>query len=63
LLARLWLWSTWLAARRRARALPGDYRRLDFHTQTRGRGLRMTEWLRDQLRPGWLRLRHDEDDQ
>jgi len=25
--------------------------------QVRGRGMRWTEWLRDRLRPGWLRMR------
>jgi hypothetical protein len=57
----LWLWSTWLAARRRVRVSPDDLRRLDFPAQTRGRGLRMTEWLRDRLRPGWLRMRRGDE--
>jgi hypothetical protein len=33
-----------------------------YRQQTHGLGLRMTEWLRDHLRPRWLRLRHDAED-
>jgi hypothetical protein len=48
---------TWLAARRRLPARPDDVERQLYRHQTRGMGLRMTEWLRDRLRPAWLRLR------
>jgi hypothetical protein len=53
---------TWLAARRRAPVRPEDVQRQIYRQQTRGMGLRMTEWLRDRLRPGWLRLRKNGDD-
>jgi hypothetical protein len=55
----LWSLATAWAARRRPRAAP---RSPDFRAQTRGMGLRMSEWLRDRLRPGWLRLRPPSDD-
>jgi hypothetical protein len=53
-----WAWTfvTWLAARRRAVVRPTDVARHLYRRQTRGLGLRMTAWLRDRLRPGWLRL-------
>jgi hypothetical protein len=57
LLSRLWLVGAWLASRRRPRVLPEDVARHIYRSQTRGGGLRMTEWLRDRLRPAWLRLR------
>jgi len=54
-----WLWSmvTWLKARRPPNVRPEDVRRHLYRWQTRGMGLRMSEWLRDRLRPRWLRLR------
>jgi len=54
-----WLWSmgTWLASRRRPRIRPEDYRPYLYRHQTRLLGVRMIEWLRDRLRPAWLRLR------
>ncbi len=54
---RIWLLSSWVAARRRLRVRPEDVQRQVHRHQTRGMGLRMSEWLRDRLRPGWLRLR------
>ncbi len=57
LLSRLWDLGTWLAARRPIEAGADDYRRFDYRTQTRGMGLRMTDWLRNRLRPRWLKLR------
>jgi hypothetical protein len=57
----VWSLSDWLATRRRAQPTPGQMRRLDISTRTRGRGMRMTEWLRDRLRPGWLRVRRDDE--
>jgi hypothetical protein len=60
-IAHLWLALTWWRARRRLPATAEDVARLDFHQQLRGRGLRMTEWLRDRLRPGWLRMRREEE--
>ncbi len=55
---RRWGWriGTWLAAKRRLRARPQDVHRQLYRTQTRGMGVRVTEWLRNRLRPGWLRL-------
>ncbi len=55
-----WALAVWLSARRAARADGDAHRRLDFRTQTRGMGLRLTEWLRDRMRPGWLRVRRDD---
>jgi hypothetical protein len=57
LIGALFLAATWLRSRRRTRASFADHARLDFKPQTRGRGLRLTEWLRDKLRPDWLRIR------
>jgi hypothetical protein len=59
LLSRVWLLAAWLAARRRVRVSDAAATEADFRSQTRGRGLRMTKWLRDRLRPTWLRLRRD----
>ncbi|HMQ14993.1 MAG TPA: hypothetical protein PKC49_03380 [Phycisphaerae bacterium] len=56
----LWQAAGWLGRRRRSRAAPADVARLDHPAQVRGRGLRMSEWLRDRLRPAWLRVRRDE---
>lgn len=55
----LWLWSagTWLASRRRVRIRREDEQRFVYRHQTRLMGVRLTEWLRDRLRPRWLRLR------
>lgn len=61
-LTRLWTISTWLAARRRPRSSGVDFRRQLFRSQTRGMNLRITEWVRDRLRPSWLRLRTDAED-
>jgi hypothetical protein len=61
-LARLWLLLTWLSARRRLKPDQAAIDRQLYRTQTRGMALRMTEWLRDRLRPTWLRLRRDADD-
>ncbi len=47
----------WLAFRMRSRARPEDVQRQLFRHQTRGMGLRMTDWLRDRARPRWLRVR------
>lgn len=57
-----WVWSAarLVASRRRLRFTRADAAGLDFRTQTRGMGLRMSEWLRDRLRPRWLRLRRPE---
>jgi hypothetical protein len=61
-LSRIWLallaWRTW----RRLPADPQAAARLDFPSQMRSRGVRMTEWLRDRLRPGWLRIRRSDSD-
>ena len=38
-------------------ARPADVQRHLFREQTRGMGLRMTDWLRNHLRPHWLRVR------
>ena len=62
LFGRLWLVGTWLAARRRAKVRPEDVQHHLYRQQTRGLGLRWTEWLRDRLRPRWLRVRRDEDE-
>ncbi|TWT45556.1 hypothetical protein RAS1_19840 [Phycisphaerae bacterium RAS1] len=48
--------ATWLLALRRARQKDAHVRALLQRSQARGMGLRMTEALRDKLRPGWLKL-------
>ncbi len=54
---RAWWLATWLAERRRPRpATPTDVEKHVFRHQTRGMGLRMTEHLRDEMRPRWLRV-------
>ena len=55
---RRWAWTlgTWWAARRRPALTRDALGAHDYRTQTRGMGLRMTEWLRDLLRPRWLKL-------
>jgi hypothetical protein len=55
----VWVLGGWRASRRRAMAGPEEVTRHEYRTQTRGMALRMTEWLRDRLRPSWLRLRDD----
>jgi hypothetical protein len=55
-----WALGGWLASRRWSEVRAEDVARHDYRAQTRGMGLRMTEWLRDRLRPSWLRLRRDE---
>ncbi len=62
MLGRLWLLASWLARWRRVKVWPADVRRHLYREQTRGMGLRMTERLRNTLRPGWLRLRAPEDE-
>jgi len=57
----IWSLGAWLAGRRRPGAAPADVARLEYRTQARGMPLRMTEWLRDRLRPAWLRLHRDRD--
>lgn len=56
-----WPLLTWAASLRRTRATVSQIRSIDQPHQVRGRGLRWTEALRDRLRPGWLRIRRDED--
>jgi len=58
----VWTLGTWLAARRRPRIGPEDVQRHLYRQQTRGMGLRMSEWLRDRLRPRWLRVRRGAED-
>jgi len=53
----IWNLGGLLGSRRRPVATPEDVRRFEYRTQTRGMGLRLTEWLRDRLRPRWLRIR------
>ena len=55
--AAVWLLGGWIGSWRRARHSARDEQRQDFSTQTRGRGMRMSEFLRDRLRGKWLRLR------
>jgi hypothetical protein len=63
LIERCWTLATWLAARRKAKVLPEDLARSDYRGQTRGMGLRMREALRDKLRPRWLKvIQNDEED-
>ena len=62
MLSRLWLLGTWLAAWRRAKVRPEDVQRQVYRAQTRGMGLRLTEWLRDRLRPAWLHVRRSENE-
>jgi hypothetical protein len=40
---------------------PADVARQVYRDQLRGRGLRLNEWLRDRLRPNWLRVRRGDD--
>jgi len=61
-LTLVWTLGSWLAGRRRVPLRPDELAREDYRTQARGMGLRMTEWLRDRLRPGWLRLHRPGDD-
>lgn len=49
----------WLRSRSRPRASPAQVRRHLFCENTARMGLRMTELLRDRMRPRWLRLRRD----
>lgn len=60
--ARAWLLGAWLASRRRACISADELRSHDHRAQTRGMGLRMTEFLRNRLRPAWLRMRRAEDE-
>jgi len=39
-----------------------DVQRHVYRDQTRSIGVRMTEWLRDRLRPRWLRVRREDED-
>jgi len=55
----LWTVGGWFALRRRQEPRPDEITRHDYRTQTRGMALRMTERLRDRLRPSWLRLRRE----
>jgi|GEM_PF-3663950 len=59
LFTRLWLAGTWLAKYRRPCIAAQDWNCHVYRQQTRGMGVRMTEWLRDRLRPRWLRLRRE----
>lgn len=58
-LSRAWLALLAWRTSRRLSPTPEDVARFDFPSQVRGRGVRLTEWLRDRLRPGWLRVRRD----
>jgi hypothetical protein len=58
--AAAWAALTWLAGRRRPRVHERHVREQHWNSQTRGRGLRMSEPLRDRLRPRWLQLRRDD---
>ena len=57
----VWMVGAALAQRSQARYTVRDVRRHDFRWQTRGMGLRRTEWLRDRLRAGWLRIRRPDE--
>jgi hypothetical protein len=46
--------------RRSERDIHEDVRRAAYRTDTRGMGVRMTSFLRDRLRRGWLRIRRDD---
>lgn len=52
----IWTLGGWIAARRSPATRHADVAQHEYRTQTRGMAVRMTEWLRDRLRPGWLRL-------
>jgi hypothetical protein len=58
LVSWLWRFGAWLASWRRARVRPEHVRQHVYRQQTRGMGLRMSEWLRDRARPVWLRIRN-----
>lgn len=58
----IWVLGGWLASRRRPVVRTSDVAQQEYRTQTRGMPLRMTEWLRDRLRPWWLRLRDEHTD-
>jgi hypothetical protein len=57
-----WFWSlsAWLGSRRRPVVREQDVQKHVYRDQTRSIGVRMTEWLRDRLRPRWLRVRRDD---
>lgn len=59
--AGIWQFANWLAERRAPQTRDEDIARLVCRHQTRGMSLRMTEWLRDRLRPQWLRVRHEDE--
>jgi len=59
-LTPLWALGTWLARRRRPQLDEQDVRRHIYRDQTRSMGVRLTERLRDRLRPRWLRLRSEQ---
>lgn len=61
--ALAWNLATWLASRRREKGESIDLEQALGGWQVRGRALRWSEWLRDRLRPGWLRLRSAPDDE
>jgi hypothetical protein len=46
----------WVSSRRKSPLGYSDILAADVPHQMRGRGFRMNEWLRDRLRPRWLRL-------
>ena len=47
----------WLRLARPRKLQPEEIARQDFSTHPGGKGLRISERLRDRLRPRWLRLR------
>lgn len=59
MLTAAWRGACWIAVRRRSRASARGFAEREMRSQTRGMGLRMTEGLRDRLRPAWLRLRRE----
>ena len=58
-LTRLWQLGSWFAARRKPRPRPGDVHRHLWRTDTRRMNVRITELLRDRMRPRWLRIVQD----
>jgi hypothetical protein len=53
-----WEFAIWLSSRRARPVHDRDVARHLYRSQTRGMGLRLTDWARDRLRPRWLRVRH-----
>ncbi len=59
-LTRVWALGAWWAGRRKPRAGLEHVRRYLWRSDTRRMNVRITELLRDRMRPRWLRIVRDE---